>query len=848
IVLTLVPNMVIPILNFLFNFTIDQAFGTEGGMLKFFGYFRGSMNIVSFVVLLFVGRIYGKWGLPIALMFHPANYVIAFLSYLFYFNVYAAIYSQLSTSVLRNTINNPARAVLMGLFPPEHRSVVRPFLRGTVVRIGILMGSGTIMICQGLMHPRYISIVAIIFVSIWVVTTFVLKKKYSSILLDLISRNLLDLKSLEEKDVSQVFLDKKVQSQMVERFLSSRGRTCLWYARLLQSLGVKNLDEHILTLIKGQDDETVVDLLALLSENAGEGAISVFVELVRRRKPEVIIAVLRAAGRMPVKVSGRFLKRVFDVATHPEIRAYAVVGLFRAEPDTYKPVIDSWLASTELPQKRAGIISAGGSGNREYVALLLDLLRGETKAALIALLLEALCVLRADGLNELLSPYLRHPSEKVRRAALEAVGVSDDNAVRAVIPLLGDSSEAVRDQAATKLQEAPHQNSQLLIESLVAPNRKLREGIFSLLESLQIRDVDVLRFARSQFERGYTDVAEAEALGRLEEGAEKGLLLEHLLQKKRERVEAVLRVLAAQDRTGRMRVIHRGIFSTDARQRANAIEAMEDTLGNTLSKAMVPLLEDLSPAQCLEQGRSLVRLPQLDSNPGALTSRLLAKQDWVTVVLTLHLAGKRGLEGLESGTLEPLLGSADPRIRETVERLLNRSTSDSGQKESTMETGISIPDKILHLRSIHIFEGLAVSELAAIASVTEEVRYSQGSVIIKEGETGETMFMIIEGEVAVIKGSEGSSQIVLDHIRAGDYFGEMALFEDLVRSATIRSEQETRVLVLHKREFTEIVREYPLIALGICRVLSQRLRKLHEKVQSREIGVEQGDGGAPTKH
>jgi ATP/ADP translocase len=300
IVLTFVPNMVIPILNFMFNFTIDQAFGTEGGMIKFFGYFRGSMNIVSFVVLLFVGRIYGKWGLPIALMFHPANYVIAFLSYLLWFNVYAAVYSQLSTSVLRNTINNPARAVLMGLFPPEHRSVVRPFLRGTVVRIGILLGSGTIMICQGLMHPRYISIVAITFVSIWIVTTFVLKKKYSSILLDLISRNLLDLKSLEEQDVSQIFLDKKVQPQMVERFLSSRGKTCLWYAQLIKSLGMKNLDEHILSIIKGQDDDTAVGLLRLLSEDAGEGAIPVFIELVRRSSPQLTIAVLKAAARMPM--------------------------------------------------------------------------------------------------------------------------------------------------------------------------------------------------------------------------------------------------------------------------------------------------------------------------------------------------------------------------------------------------------------------------------------------------------------------------------------------------------------------------------------------------------------------
>ena len=148
-----------------------------------------------------------------------------------------------------------------------------------------------------------------------------------------------------------------------------------------------------------------------------------------------------------------------------------------------------------------------------------------------------------------------------------------------------------------------------------------------------------------------------------------------------------------------------------------------------------------------------------------------------------------------------------------------------------MEKGISIPEKILHLRTIQIFEGLSVAEMAAVASITEEVLYPKGTVIIKEGEKGETMYMIIEGEVSVIKGSPAGPEVVLDKIRAGDYFGEMALFEDLVRSATIRTEQDTRVLVLDKREFTEIVREYPLIALHICKVLSQRLRKLHERVR-----------------
>ena len=154
-----------------------------------------------------------------------------------------------------------------------------------------------------------------------------------------------------------------------------------------------------------------------------------------------------------------------------------------------------------------------------------------------------------------------------------------------------------------------------------------------------------------------------------------------------------------------------------------------------------------------------------------------------------------------------------------------------------METEMSSPDKILRLKEIEIFEGLAVSELAAVASVTEEAVYPPGEIVIKEGEAGDTMYLVIKGEVSVIKargGEEGGHEIELARISGGDYFGEMALFEDTVRSATIRTAEESRLLVLHKQEFTEIVREYPQIALHICKALSRRMRKLHEMVKGND--------------
>ena len=153
-----------------------------------------------------------------------------------------------------------------------------------------------------------------------------------------------------------------------------------------------------------------------------------------------------------------------------------------------------------------------------------------------------------------------------------------------------------------------------------------------------------------------------------------------------------------------------------------------------------------------------------------------------------------------------------------------------------MASEVVVTDKILLLKKIEMFEGLTVAELAAVGSVTEEVQYQPGEVVIKRGDMGETMYLMISGEVSVHIGDESGKEIEVDRIREGDYFGEMALFEDVARSATIRTETDSRLLVLHKQEFNEIVREYPEIALTICKVLSSRIRTLHEKIKQGSQG------------
>jgi len=832
IVITLMPNVVIPILNYQFNFAIDRTFASEGGMITFFGYFRGVLNIVNLIILLFVGRIYSRLGLPIALMFHPLNYVLAFLAFLLRFDLFSAMYARISTTVIRTTINNPARSVLMGLFPKSYRTIILPFLRGTVVRIGILTGSGFIMLSEGFVHPRYLSVVAIVFAGGWITATIILKRGYSNILSNLISRNMLDLKSMEEEDVSHVFKDKTIQSHLVQSFLSARGNDCLWYARLLKALQVEDLDTHILSILKKQDDKTIIGLLDLLSPNAGNEAIQVLKELYDPEKPDLIIALTQTATRLGPQISTSFLKEVFTASTYPEVKAYAMIALYNQEPAKHKQMIHSWLDSNDGPERKAGVIAAGGSEDGSYIPKLKEMLTREADGSVLPLILKSLHQLGASDGDTFVLPYLSHPLESVRLAALKVLAIQNDETLKKTIFLLGDPSEQVSQLAKDKIAASSYENGQLLIESLNIPNRMIREGVFDLLESLNIKDLDTFRFARSQIEGSYLYLAEAESLHSFPDGPKRDLLKEHLHQKSQLQMENTLRVLAIQDQSRQMRIIYRGLFSADARQRANSLEALDNVMDTSLSRIMIPLLEDSPPLQRLAVGRKNFQIPDFSSDNAILFSHLLGERDWVTVLLGLSLAEELGLERISKETFLALMKSENEYIRQMTRYAINNRQGHTISKEYSMEAEITIPDKILLLKGIEIFEALSVSELAAVASVTEEQVYPPGEIVIREGDTGDTMYLIIEGEVSVIKGYGEDHEIELDRISAGDYFGEMALFEDVLRSATIRTERESHLLVLHKQEFKEIVREYPQIALTICKVLSGRIRKLHKKLSA----------------
>ena len=116
---------------------------------------------------------------------------------------------------------------------------------------------------------------------------------------------------------------------------------------------------------------------------------------------------------------------------------------------------------------------------------------------------------------------------------------------------------------------------------------------------------------------------------------------EHLTQERKTRVENILRVLSIQDATGQMRIIWRGLSSSDSRRRSNSVEALSDLLDKALGKILVPLLEEMPSEDCLRIGRKYFSLPDYGGSPAILVSRLLMGTNWVTTLLSLSLAVRR---------------------------------------------------------------------------------------------------------------------------------------------------------------------------------------------------------------
>jgi CRP/FNR family transcriptional regulator, cyclic AMP receptor protein len=140
----------------------------------------------------------------------------------------------------------------------------------------------------------------------------------------------------------------------------------------------------------------------------------------------------------------------------------------------------------------------------------------------------------------------------------------------------------------------------------------------------------------------------------------------------------------------------------------------------------------------------------------------------------------------------------------------------------------SSADTVAFLRNVRLFRNIEGPELGILANSLRERPLKRGQVLLREGDTGDEMFLVRSGSLVISKGVTGRVEQVLARVGAGDFFGEMALFDRSPRSATIQADSDTVLLVLDRAALAKMTEVSPRAAAAffesLVLIFIERLR------------------------
>jgi len=317
------------------------------------------------------------------------------------------------------------------------------------------------------------------------------------------------------------------------------------------------------------------------------------------------------------------------------------------------------------------------------------------------------------------------------------------------------------------------------------------------------------------------------------------LLFEALTQFSTQTRDRVLLLLSfAFDREAVLH-IRDALLTTSASQLAYALEILETQLPTEWKPMILPLFEDLSLREQFERLASI--FPQiLQTSEERLCTLIEDVQftDWIRAC-AIFTAGELCAESCYDGIHHASI-DANALIRDTARWALAQFSTDMEGERNSM---LSTIEKVLILKSVNMFGQTPDNVLAEVAELVEEMDLLEEETIFKEGDPGDSMYIIVDGRVRV-----HAEERLLNYLGETDVFGEMALLDPEPRLASVTAAEPTRLFRLDQAPFYQLMAERPEVATGIIRVLTRLLRervrdlaRLDSRIKELERGL-QGDG------
>lgn len=152
------------------------------------------------------------------------------------------------------------------------------------------------------------------------------------------------------------------------------------------------------------------------------------------------------------------------------------------------------------------------------------------------------------------------------------------------------------------------------------------------------------------------------------------------------------------------------------------------------------------------------------------------------------------------------------------------------------ERSFHLLENVIFLKKSPIFSTMKTSELRAVAAIAEELSFESGQEIVREDDLGDSMYLIKEGTVTVSKKMGEGRTIDLAEMSQGDCFGEMAIFDAEVRSASVHAKGPCTIVCVKSDDLLDVLLDHPSIAVQLLKIFVKRLRKANGTIQDLSAG------------
>lgn len=773
-------------MQYLYSVVLAEAFPDEVELARFLALYLAASNGVEIAAELGAPWLIRRLGVPTANLLHPLLTVAAFAGLLVDPRLPAAVAARANRELLESALAGPVRNLVYNALPSRFRSRVRAFLEGIVIHSGMSL-AGVALLAAGAVAPTVLAGAGLVLAGLYALANLRVRRAYLRALVDELRAGRLDLGELSGELGPRELVELATLWGPLLDEPDDRGeRALLELAPLLARHGfaavVRRGLAHPSPPVRAgclaalaESDDAAADLAPWRAGLADADA------RVRRTALRVLPEAALGAAAL-----GQALRDRLD-DPEPAVRAAAAARLGPAAAG----VLDAMLAGSDAAVVRAALEALPPALAGRALAHV-----AAPSAALRAAALGALAGAPASTRDLLplatLLDAARDSDAGVRGAALRLLADrSGDGALPALAAALRDPSRAIREAAVLALAGRGPAAARAARGALDAPEESAADAALRALAGSGAAEARPwLRAAYlARVREAWEALLLAEALpapAGASAGAEPSLPLRFLPVACGDAFARALRLafgaLGQLEDDGVVGSVERALRSASGRARADALEALTHLGDRTGSQALALLLER-----------------------GALEEKL---------------APLRRL-GVPPGTPAEALARAAAHPAPWVRRAA-RAAAESGAapREAAMM------ERLLALRQVSLLSGLSLERLQAVERIVREAVYVRGEVIVREGEPGDDLYLLIAGAVDIVRNAGATDETLVNTLGAGAYFGEMAVLDGSPRSATVIAATDTRVLVLAGARLRELVAEMPELAFDLLRVLAGRLRRL----------------------